>query len=438
MKIYIRPSTAGRYGGTLKGNLRHFDKYIQDTLLKNGFKSSFDDLTLTLAHPPLYVLPGATGAEKNFFKFYDELPDSRLERRAKKIFVNLQAPEFSEHFDLAEKSQHEHTFEIAQQYKDLTNTDLAKILIEKLLQAAELIKRKLKKEDLFDLTVFRQTLDSIKEEISTALLDKTSKEQTETFKNDQIEFAEQAREKRRHAEVPKDKLIRDIRLSFTYKIPPTLFYLNRYADIVLGQLIRKGFMCPVYHHLYIKIANTKEEALENILIAEDWYTFGIAVLPKEELFKADHATQQELVLKATEEGLLDIAELDKLDKPKIKEAIAEAKEIGVLGEVIFKAKENNKIAFVITTKTQLGKNTEEIFFTIIDKENDRLARWKFAEENIFLIGGWFGTITVTNKKIKTKPRANMGLVLEGKQTHLEIDVEKELSDPNKIIKAIKE
>ena len=67
-----------------------------------------------------------------------------------------------------------------------------------------------------------------------------------------------------------------------------------------------------------------------------------------------------------------------------------------------------------------------------DKDTNRITRWKFGQENIFLIGGWFETINVTNKKITIKPRANMDLVLEGKQKIIELDVEKELADTTKI------
>jgi hypothetical protein len=201
---------------------------------------------------------------------------------------------------------------------------------------------------------------------------------------------------------------------------------------VLRQLIQKEFKCPHYHHLYISIADTKDEALKRAIIVEDWFTYGVAVLKEETLLKADHNEQQALVLNALKEGLLDIAELDKLDKSKILDAISEAKEIGLLSEILYKAKENNKITFVISTKSILGQNEEEIYFTIVDKDTNRIARWKFGQENIFLIGGWFGTINVTNKKITIKPRANMDLVLEGKQKIIELDVEKELADPTKI------
>jgi hypothetical protein len=245
--------------------------------------------------------------------------------------------------------------------------------------------------------------------------------------NSQIEIIKLSRQTRRNLNIPATKLIRDIRLLFNYGIPRSLFYLNRYADIVLNLLISKGFLCPNYHHLYLSIANTKEEALANIVIAYEWHTYGIAVLKEETLLKANQAEQQLLVLNALKDGLLDIATLDKLDTSKIEEAIEEAKTIGILGEVILKSKENKRIAFVISTKGTLNQFNEEIYFSILDKERDTTAKWKFGEDSIFVIRDWFKTINVTNKKITIKPAANMDLVLKDKQKIIEIDVEKELA-----------
>jgi hypothetical protein len=248
----------------------------------------------------------------------------------------------------------------------------------------------------------------------------------------QIQIVKLSREIRQELNIEPKTLIRDIRLMFTYNLPKSLLYLNRYADLVLILLIKKNFLCPIYHHLYIRIGNSKNEALENVVFTEEWNTYGIAVINEERLLKADHKEQQELVLNAINDGLLDIAELDKLDKTKVIEAINEARHIGILSEIIIKTKENNKIAFAISTKTILGQNEDEIYFTIIDKDTNIIARWKFGQENIFLIGGWFGTINVTNKKITIKPKANMDLILEGKQKIIELDIEKVFADPTKI------
>ncbi|MFT3680168.1 MAG: hypothetical protein QM791_07830 [Ferruginibacter sp.] len=431
MKIYLTPRTAGTGGGGLKGNLQYFDRLIQSELDKANFQSSFNEFSLGLFYPAMYIVPGISGMEVAFNQYYETLPYSRMNRKFKTIDVILKAPEFSEHFQKEEQVNYQDRVDIADEYKNITEPELAKILIDKFFEALQIVKSKLKKEDSFDFETFESILTVIRKKITLDFLITTSGEEKSNSEKAQIENVEIKRQERKSRHLVSDTLIRDIRVYYAYRLPGALFYLNRYADIVLRQLIQKGFKCPNYHHLYISIADTRDEALKRAVIIEDWFTYGVAVLKEETLLTAGHHEQQALVLNALQEGLLDIAELDKLDKSKILDAISEAKEIGVLSEILYKAKENNKIAFTISTKTIVGQNEEEIYFTIVDKATDRIARWQFGQENIFLIGGWFGTINVTNKKITIKPRANMDLVLEGKQKIIELNVEKELADPTK-------
>src|SRR5690242_20131311 len=124
MKLYLSPSTAGRYGGALNGNLRYLTDLIQAELSKSGFTSSFHEIWLALAYPPMYVLPGVAGIEKDFGKYYDKFPYSRLDRRHKKVDITLRAPEFSEHLDKEEQSRYTHKFEIEDKYKNLSEVDL--------------------------------------------------------------------------------------------------------------------------------------------------------------------------------------------------------------------------------------------------------------------------------------------------------------------------
>ena len=242
-----------------------------------------------------------------------------------------------------------------------------------------------------------------------------------------VALARLSREGRQAVHQLPDKPIRDIRLFFKYALPPSLFYLRRYADLVLHLLTEKGLLCPHYDHVYIRIADSEKDALANVVVVEDWYTYGIAVLKEETLLAADHAEQQALVLNAIKEGLLDIAALDKLDGSLIHEAIREASAIGLLAEMVYKTKENNTVAFTISTRIIQGANEEEIYFSITDKRNNRIAKWKFGQENIFLIRGWFGNIQVTGKKIRIKPRPNMDAALGGRQKIIELDVLQELA-----------
>lgn len=424
MNIYLRPSTSGKSGGYLNGHLKFFYKLVQQELEKAGFQCSFDELTIVLTYPPARRA-SLSSMEKTFLEYYATLPQSRLDRRNKRIEVSVQAPEFSPHYNKVKQAE-------GKEPPHIPETTLAHLLIDKILEALNTLQPKLKKQDSFDRALFEKVLSQIKNKISPEYLRAQSSMLNKADKQDTIHHAELKRLERQSQDLPKDKLIRDIRLFYAYTLPDSLFYLNRYADLVLQRLIAKDFRCPVYHHLYISIAGTREEALRQTYVLEDWFTFGIAVLKKEDLLNADMERKQLLVLAAIRDGLMDIATLDNLDTDMVLDAVQEAREAGLFTETIFKAKENKKIAFVITTRPIPGKNREEIYFTLTDKQSNRTAKWKFGEENIHVIGGWFGTLTVTNKVVRTKPRANMELVLKGKEMFLEIDVEAALSDPGKV------
>ena len=166
MEIYLIPNTAGRNGGALKENLRHLDRFIQSALDSSGFQSSFEELWLTLSYPPMYVLPEVIGIATDFKKYYEKLPYSRPNRRYKTFDIALKAPEFSEHFDKKEQKKYKNKFKIDAIHQNIEEVDLAKILVDKYLEANQLIKRKLRKEDVFDPDKFEDILLNIKKRIN--------------------------------------------------------------------------------------------------------------------------------------------------------------------------------------------------------------------------------------------------------------------------------
>ncbi|CAN5690141.1 hypothetical protein BH10BAC2_BH10BAC2_04270 [soil metagenome] len=52
MKIYLYASSAARFGGLLNGNFQYLYRVIQNNLDNSDFKSSFEELRLTLSYPP--------------------------------------------------------------------------------------------------------------------------------------------------------------------------------------------------------------------------------------------------------------------------------------------------------------------------------------------------------------------------------------------------
>ena len=231
------------------------------------------------------------------------------------------------------------------------------------------------------------------------------------------------RKERKKSRQQPDTLLRDIRLYFTYEVPNTYFYLFNFTQVIRKILQQKNFYCPGYSHIYISIGENEKEAIARAYELEDWYRFGIAVLPKDDFFNCPDEKREHQILQTIANGLYDIAELDHLDKKALKEAIAQANEWGLFHERIIQQKENRKFCFRMSSMPVRNSHEEEIYFTLIDRDEAKEYKWKFGQLFLLEACWWFFKITVTNKVIRTKPRARMELVLKGKKKELEMTIE---------------
>jgi len=189
-----------------------------------------------------------------------------------------------------------------------------------------------------------------------------------------------------------DTSLKDIRLYFTYEVPNTYFYLFNFIQVILRVLQQKNFLCPGYSHIYISIGETLEDAIAR-------------------------------AYEAIENGLFDIADLDYLDKRLLEEAINQAKEWGIFHEKIIQEKQNKRFRFRISSVPIKDDPEEEIYFTLIDRDETKEYKWKFGKLHLLEVRLWFFKINVTNKLIRTKPRARMEMVLKGRKKELEMSVE---------------
>jgi hypothetical protein len=425
MKIYLSPNTAGRHGGALNGNLRYLDRFIQNELNNSGFKSSFDEFWLTLSYPPMYVLPGAVGMEITFKKYYDTFPYSRLNRRYKTIYVTLKAPEFSEHCDLEEQKKYQHQFDIEAQFKNISEVELGKVLVDKFLEAGEIISAKLKKDDVFDFENFKGVLFAIKQKINSDFLQELNLAQKLEVEVDIISRAKHLRNERRNSDKPKNQLIRDLRISCVGLPKKVLYpYDYIYSEIFLNLLAREGLICPIYHHLYIKVAKTFDEALKSSFAIEDWYVNGLAVIDYDKYQTLTDKEKENEVFQIILSGLMDIAVIDKLDTNIIEKVANKIAENGTDTELLFKTIENNNYKLVITYFSRSMEDECPVFFNLTDKTKNITKRRQIGKADNSQLFLWLQKITMTNKKIKIQSSNSIrGQVwLEGKPVGLEFDI----------------
>lgn len=404
MKIYLSHRTAGRYGGGLKGNLSYFDKIVEEALDKADFRASYDELWLVINYPPMYVLPGVVGIEKDFEKFYNTLPTSRLNRKYKKIDIELKAPEFSEHFDGNEKDNYEHIFDIDNKFKNLTESELAKILIDKYLEAVAIVNSKLKKEDVFDFELFKSILISIKQQINPEYLASECASIAAEIDTGVIKRAISLREERKRTHKVKDKKVRDLRVYYAGLPENALYpYDCIYAEIFRNILRKNELLCPTYQYLYIQIGKTMEDCLGNSLSLENWYMNGLSVINFDNYLRQTEDEKQQTVFNVIVNGLKDIVDIDKLDSSILDKTINEIKQKELDTELEYRIIENNKHKLTIS---YLSRSIEEgcpIYFTLLEKNSNRIKKKQIgvALDNIQLYF-WLQKVALTSTQIKVK------------------------------------
>lgn len=426
MKFSLSYSTAGRYGGfRFRGILKHFDRYIHQRIKEEKFQSSFEKFRLTFAYPPLFMLPKVVQMRKDFLEWYQTLPKSRVLRRYKIIDVIIQLPEFSEHFDLEKQKKYENKYSTEKEYQNLSELELANTLIDKYVEAIELIEPKLNATDSFNASRLKEIIASIKSELSIELLESISNEESEKLEVEILTRAIELRKQRKETTKEANKRIRDLRVYYVDLPKKALYpYDYQYSEIFINLLSKNDLRCPDYHHLYIQVAKTKKEALKKSASMSDWSVNGIATINYEDYKKKNENEKSEIVFNLIYKGLMDIAEIDKLDKELIQKTIEEIKGKGLDTELTYKVKEHKKYKLKIT---YLARSMEEecpIFFTIEYKETSVKYRVEIGKADKSQIWLWLQRISLTQKKIKIKSsnsiRGNVWLKNKPRQMEFEL------------------
>lgn len=432
MKINITPKTVGRYGGVLQGNLRFLPRAVQSSLEDAGFVSTFEELHLSLAYPPMYVLPGVVTMVSQYFEHYNTLPHSRLDRKSLRIEIAVKAPEFSEHFDLKDQGKYSDRFEIDRKYQGIPETELAKALIDKCLEAGKIISSKVRKEGSFDFAKFKTVLSSLKESISVDFLSTVHKEQA-TRENDEIlNKALRAREERRRSHPIKDKRVKDVRIYYNEFPDKALYpYDFQYVEIFRNLLRRSNLLCPGYHHLYIQVSKSFEEGLRRSLPQADWHVYGVSVLDYDTYLRSTESDKEQIVIDLISRGLLDIATVDNLDVSIITEITGRIKSTRLQTELLFNRVENNNHALMITYLSGSTEDQCPIFLRLFDKKTNQTGKIQIGKADNSQIYFWLQKISLTKKTIKIKSSGSIeaDVYLRDKPRTMEFTIDEIMRTP---------
>lgn len=428
MKIYLSYSTAARGGGaTLKGTLKHLDRQIQTAINESAFKSSFDEVWFTLAYPPMYMSPGVLGMETDFMNSYNKLPNSRLNRRYRSIDVTVKAPEFSEHFDKEDQQDYSNKLSIAEEYKGIDELSLSGILIDKYLEAVDIISKKIKKGDEFNSESLRKILLSVKSKLTVESLHNFNRQEKVNIHDESVKRALDLRETRRSKRAPKNKVIRDLRVYYNNLPDKALYpYDYQYVEIFRNILASKQFKCPDYHHLYVQVAESEEEALKNSFALENWYANGISTLDYKEYLRKPENQKADIVFEVIVNGLKDLVEVDGLDGAILNETVTEIKKNKLETELTFGIYENKKYQLKITYLSRSMEEECPVFFHLYEKETGRNKKTQIGKADISQIYLWLQKVTLTNKviRIRSSEAVRSQVWLRDKPRKMEFEISK--------------
>lgn len=414
MKIYFSTGTFGKSSGGLKGNLYHLTNYIHSELANLNFNSNFEEFWFTLLYPPMFRASSDFGNETKFAGYYSKLPYCRINRKFKSINLTLKAPELSEYFEKEIIKESGNLIEIEEKFKNLDETQIAIAVIDKYFDAVSLIKSKLKSGDIFDAEIFINFLTDLKSKINPIFLEHLNSKQSEREHKQIIEKSLEKRKQRRLTDKPKDKAIRDIRVFYNSLPNKSLYPFDfQFIEIFLNLLSKKQFKCPTYHHLYIAVGQTFEEALKTAYAYEDWFIYGIATIEYDKYQGSNEKQKEEMVFEIISEGLLDIAKIDKLDIKSLEEVITEIKVKGIGTELIFQTIENNSHELIISYFSGTYENECPIFINIKDKATGKSKRLQIGKAQNYQIYDWLHNVKLTMGMILIKSgdsdRADMNL-----------------------------
>lgn len=425
MKISIRRTTLGLYGGGFYGNLRFFGRYIQSVLEIEQFVSTFDELSITLSYPPVNCDKQFASLLPAFQANHVKLPSLRIGRKDRRLDVILPATEFSAYFEEGDKRRDLRQGNISP-VSGFDEVEIAMQLLSKVEWSFDLIEPKLKKGEVFEFDKAKQILSTIRKQLTTEFLEKVDRVQSAENQQSRLERAISLRTIRKDHLRPRQVEVRDLRL-YTHGFPPKLLYPFDYiyTEIFLVLLRKNELLCPTFHHLYIHVARSREEALVASMATEDWHEGAVAVLSPEEFDRKSSSEKSTAVFDLIVAGLNDFAELDGLDRSCIAKVVDEVSIRHLETELIHKVVENSSHVLTISYLCKSIEEGSPVFFNLMNKTSLAQKKVQVGTARIDQIPLWIQKVELTKSTIRvfSSDSIRADVYLKGKTRSLELEIE---------------
>lgn len=299
MKIVFNYISYQSYGGLIP-EAQYLDDYLTDILVEKGFKSSIEEIEVTFAfssHPQ--IRKKASNTEIRWWSWYNDLPQIRFTNGRKKVNITVQTPEV--------------LF-----YKKQSQVEVNKYLIGQFIGVASLVQTKVKKDDVFDYKLFCEIIQPANILITENTISDRKIVYDKKYRDKRYTINVSERKSRQNSNSEKNKLIQDIRLyhgiSEWGNLNKKDLNIVALCKKIVNELRLRKFRCPQYTHLYIMAAESQDSALYNITATEEWFVYGIAVANDIHKFNSlSKIVKKKYIFNLIKIGLLDIAEIDRLD-----------------------------------------------------------------------------------------------------------------------------
>lgn len=239
-----------------------------------------------------------------------------------------------------------------------------------------------------------------------ALAPKTMEELKCYVQNEnQIKFQNQVKRtdgsirKRLMNPLPLNKRLHNMGVSEDFNEPSVSAYAYRFTEVLSNLLYRAEVMLPGYDSIVIKVAQTIEEAKQDVAL-EDSYSLTFSALDINKFLAGTDEEKFRLMLESIKEGMRLIADFDHLEKGKIEEVMNVVAQNGLDMELVYISKQTDKYSAELLYQVPSGPAEKADFqLKLTDLVSGQMGKVPVASAGTFWAAHCFNRISIKKQEI---------------------------------------
>lgn len=196
-----------------------------------------------------------------------------------------------------------------------------------------------------------------------------------------------------------NKRLNDIVVSEYFNEPSVSSYAYRFTEVLSNLLYRAKIMLPGYDRIVFKIAQTVDEAKQDLAL-EDSYSLTFSALDISKFLAGTDAEKYQMMFESIKEGMRLIVDFDHLEKDKIEEVMNEVAQKGLDLELVYVSKQNEKYLAQLLYQVPTGPAEKANFnLKLTDLASGQTATVPVASAGTFWAAHCFNSISIKKKEI---------------------------------------